>query len=197
MSRSYGAVFGLFLSACSNGANGDSKCGVPLELLPGQFIAEAQPLLQLHDGDQPLFAQASQGGQVLMVGAEVFGLSTDIVRIEASFREPGADEPLVRDVRTILMLPIAGREGWMQPQLLSRSQVAHLVPCPNYGARAILGEPWLLEMGVRESGVDCPREGKVTLTISPTCEGRTGDDLARCECDCQPNYIPGACVQER
>ncbi len=54
------------------------------------------------------------------------------------------------DIRTIVMKPIPGKPNWKQPDLRSRSQVAHLVVCPNEETKNVFGEPFRLEIEVKE-----------------------------------------------
>jgi hypothetical protein len=148
-------------------------------------------------------AQASQGGQVLYIAARVRGLPLDtagmdpepgvVVQIEAWLREPTTRLEVAHDLRPILMKPVPGELGVTEPELRTRSQVAHLVACPNYEARNIVGEPWQVELTIREFDVDCPKVGSAELLVVPTCDGRAPESQLLCECECAANYTPGKC----
>jgi hypothetical protein len=188
----------MLVLSCRNGESIAGCDAGSLELAPGHFTEEGQPLTPLSSGDAVSLAQATQGGQVLYVASRVRGLPEEpdavvVVQIEAFARDPTSGAELAHDLRTIRMLPVPGEPGVMQPELRSRSQVAHLVLCPNYETRDLIGAEWLVELTIEEFDVECPKRGAAELLVVPNCDGRTPENQALCECECEANYTPGKC----
>jgi hypothetical protein len=181
----------------SGGAGGSAAGGSggqsPVELIvqPGLFVGEEQPLRMLEDGDAIDLSRAVQGGHVIYIGAQVEQLTSDIVEIRTRLRHPDTRVIEAEEARSIVMRPVPGTDGLMQPDLRSRSQVSHLPACPNYAARSIRDEPWLLEVSISE--IEGPGAGATELGVTPVCAQEQADALALCECECEPDYVLGKC----
>ena len=160
-----------------------------LELRLGEFIEEGQPLALLNSGDPLHLWDAPQGGHVVTVGAEVGGLVTSIVGIEARLLDPETDELVKDDERSIVMKPIADDEGWMTPDIRSRSQVAHLPMCPDAEGRQMIDRELLLEIEIHETESECQGSGKASVRVVPGCLQGDEDDSAFCECQCSATDV--------
>ncbi|MEZ4224315.1 MAG: hypothetical protein R3B13_25425 [Polyangiaceae bacterium] len=196
-------ILPLSLAACSGedsspGSGGGAGGSVPLVIHPANFIEEQQPMKELTDGDPINLVAALQGGYVIYVGAQVENFRSTQADIRARLIDPTTEAVRREDSRTIVMKPIADMPGWKQPDLRSRSQVAHLVVCPNEEAKNVFGELFRLELTVTEgvdgSFKDAPRTGSATLTVTPTCADTDPALKQDCSCQCEANYTAGKCA---
>jgi hypothetical protein len=175
-------------------ASGNEDAGPELPALvmhPGMFVEEDMPLIPKHDGDDIEIQLALQGGQVIYVAGQLENLQGDIARIESKLIDPETMEVRVEDRRSIVMKPVPGEANLWQPDIRSRSQVSHLVVCPNDEPRSIVGEPWIIEITM--SDLDGPRSVTESLTITPVCRQPSGDPQELCTCQCEADYEPGKC----
>lgn len=163
----------------------------PMELRAARLVDEGLPLVLLNEGDALPLSAALQGGHVMYVAAQVSGLHSNIAEIEATLRFPDNGAILNREARTVAMRELADEPGWWQPDIRSRSQVAHIPACPNYDDRSLRDEEWLLDIKVirTEDG----ESASTTLRVTPTCEFTDSTLQARCECECEPDYFLGKC----
>ncbi len=175
--------------------------GPPLDLVLhlANFIEEKQPMKQLNGGDSVDLAVALQGGHVIYIGAQVENMRTTQAEIDAKLVDPSSGVLRKQDVRTIVMKPVPEDASLMQPDIRSRSQVAHLVTCPNDGTRNIAGETWRLEVSMKEvqdgSVKSGPlRTGQASLDVVPLCNHADAAVKAYCECECEAGYALGKCV---
>lgn len=194
-----GFAFVASLSGCSNspessgnmgeaGAPGEvtaAPCSEELELRLGEFVAEGQPLNLLTAGDPLHLWNAPQGGHVVNPAAEVRGLVTSIVDIEARLLDPVSDQLVKDDVRSIVMKPIAGDDGWMSPDIRSRSQVAHIALCPDSAGQVFLDQEFVLEIEIRERESECQGSGVARVLVVPSCLQEASADREFCVCECE------------
>jgi hypothetical protein len=184
---------GSVAGAGGAGGAGDAGCGA-LELRLGEFTEEGQPLSLLQDGDFLHLWNAPQGGHVVLVGAEVRGLSDDVVSIEARLVDEDSGELVKDDFRSIIMKPIEAEPGWMSPYIRSRSQVAHIPLCPDVQRRTLQGKEFLLNIEISELGTECELSKAEQVRVTPDCLQRDDAERAFCTCQCQPEYEPGSCA---
>ncbi len=189
--------FGVLASAaCKNGSDPEPKpkpdVVVVLDVLPGDFVAEKQPMKMLVDGDSVKLVAAPQGGHVIHVGARVRGLASDTVNIRTRLRNPKSDAIQIEEARDVVMRPVDGQPEWMEPDLRSVSQVTHIPACPNYDAVVLLDAPWILEVIIDE--IDGPGLGSARIEVKPACEQSDASAEARCQCECEPDYVLGKCA---
>jgi len=176
------------------GAGGTAQGCEGLELRLGEFVEEDEPLALLQDGDFLHLWNAPQGGHVVLVGAEVRGLTDDVVSIHASLLDEASGELVRDDIRSIVMKPIEAEPGWMSPDIRSRSQVAHIPLCPDTERRTLQGQEFLLEVEISELGTECELSKTERLHVVPDCLQRDDAERAFCSCQCQPEYEPGTCA---
>ena len=155
------------------------------------FIEEDMPLVPLEDGDEVEIQLALQGGQVIYVAGQLENLDDDIIRIESKLIDPDTGEVRAEDERSIVMKPVEGEENLRQPDIRSRSQVSHLVVCPNDEPRNITDEPW--ELQVTMSDLDGARSATESLAVTPVCRQEAGERQDLCSCQCEADYEPGKC----
>ncbi|MFO0565478.1 MAG: hypothetical protein U0263_07435 [Polyangiaceae bacterium] len=188
----------VLLVACSEKSPdpGDEKpksdVVIPLEIKPGDFVAEKQPMKMLGPGDAIQLVSAPQGGHVIHIGARVKGLGGDVVNIQTRLLDPTSHEIRMQEGRDIVMKPVPGEPEWKEPDLRSVSQVTHIPACPNYDVSPILDAAFDLEVVIQE--VDGPGQGSSTLAVKPGCLQTDPSKLAQCKCECEPNYALGKCT---
>jgi len=187
------------LQGCSNssegsGTTGDAgapgeptavACSDELELRLGEFVAEGEPLRLLAPGDPLHLWNAPQGGHVVNTAAEVHGLVTSIVSIEARLLDPVTEELVKDDVRSIVMKPIPGDDGWMSPDIRSRSQVTHIALCPDSGGQVFLDQEFLLEVEILERDTECQGRGIARVPVVPRCLQEASVEREFCVCECE------------
>lgn len=172
---------------------GSDDASLPdLVMHPAMFVEEDMPLVPLEDGDDIEIQAAVQGGQVIYVAGQLENLDADFARIESKIIDPDSGEVREDDSRSIVMKPVEGEDNLWQPDIRSRSQVSHLVVCPNDEPRSIIDEPWLIE--VTMSDLDGPRSVTETLTVTPVCRREADEDQQLCVCQCEADFEPGKCT---
>lgn len=176
--------------ACGDRANDDAD---PARLVvhPGSFLAEEQPLVMLGDGDAVRIQVAVQGGWVIYIGAQVEHLAAELAELHTRLVDPETGAVRQEDSRTVVMRPVPGNPALKQPDLRSRSQVSHLLVCPNAGALDIVGREWLLD--VRVAAIDGSVSGRTELRVTPTCALADEPTRTRCQCECAADYVFGKC----
>lgn len=160
-------------------------CSDELELRLGEFVAEGEPLNLLTEGDPLHLWNAPQGGHVVNVAAEVRGLVTSIVGLEARLLDPVTDEMVEDDVRSIVMKPIEGDDAWMSPDIRSRSQVAHIALCPDSTGQVFLDQEFILEVEILERDTECQGRGVARVPVVPRCLQEASVDREFCVCECE------------
>lgn len=159
-----------------------------LEVRAGNFEQSTGSLRLLEAGDSVSLVSAPQGGHVLHASARVTGLRTARAELRARLRDPDTHAIHAEEARTALF-ELVGDEQW-EPRAGSVTDVAHIPVCPDYEARDVVGESWLLEVLVTE----LPHRtgtGSAEVLVTPSCVG--ADALALCECECLANYVLGKC----
>ena len=173
-------------------AGAPSTCTEELELRIGEFTEEDEPLARLENGDALHLWNAPQGGHVVLVAAEVRGLTGEMVSIEARLLNPSTEELVKDDVRNIVMKPFDAEEGWMTPDIRSRAQVAHIPMCPDEQSRSLLEREFLLEVEIEQMD-PCAATGIARALVVPMCSQDAVSEREFCVCQCQPGYEPGQC----
>jgi len=164
---------------------------VTLEVFPGDFVSEDTPLVMLSEGDPVKLVAAPQGGHVIHVGAQVRGLSSDIVNLRGRIRDPATDAIVTEEARDVVMKPVPGAPDLMQPDLRSVSQVTHIPACPDYEDFDLVDQPFTLEVVITE--IEGPGVGSARLGVRPSCEQSDATEKAQCQCECQASYVLGKC----
>lgn len=181
-------------TACKSEPEPEPKSDVvvPLDVLPGDFMGENQPLKMLSAGDAIQLVAAPQGGHVIHVGARVRGLGSDTVNLRSRLRDPATNAIEMEEARDVVMRPVPGQPEWMEPDLRSVSQVTHIPACPNYDDAVLLGAPWTLEVIIDE--IEGPGLGTARVDVKPACAQAEDTAQARCKCECEPKYVLGKCA---
>jgi hypothetical protein len=198
------AVVGM-LSACKGstpedppgggGAGGNAGVGSSLELEPLQLLGQSD-LVPLVDGTDAPLSFAVQGGEVFYVAARVRGLGdSGFVVATGRLVDPDTGSVQTAQTRTIELVPDPSDPTAMIPNTDGRSHVVHLVVCPNYAERDIMGLPWRLEIEMREAYGD--RSGACAVTITPICPVSAPEFVALCECECTARYDLRVCEKPR
>lgn len=182
----------LVLAACTDGE--ERASGVPeLELIPGNLVSDEEPLALLHDGDPVSVVLATQGGQVIYVGARVRGMPPGAAQVSARLVEPDSGDVLVEEHRGTVLVPVAGVDGWLEPRVTGRTGISHLLACPMYGDRPLIGLPWRLELELWQSGA--PRaHGAASVIVVPECVQGASSLVELCHCECSAGFFAGKCA---
>jgi len=120
--------------------DGTTADSLSLVVLPAELTEESMPLRMLADGAALHLWNAPQGGHVVLVAAKVENLSSNTATLKVRMRRPGGII-VAEESRTVAMVPVPGEAGRMQPDIRSRSQVAHVPLCPDYDVDDIVGQP--------------------------------------------------------
>ena len=168
----------------------------PLVVIPGAFVIENAPL-RLLDAEDPIdLLRAPQGGHVVLLAANVKNMRQNAASIRVRMRRPDTGFIVAEEKRTVAMVPVSGEAATMQPDLRSRSQVAHVPLCPDYDAIDVVARPLDVEIEVTELYTDPPRIGSTRLALVPTCGQTTPEAQALCRCECEANYALGKCAAD-
>jgi hypothetical protein len=182
----------------SDGSSSDGKTDAtsnlePLVIKPAQFIGPNLPLVMIKPGGPLQLVRPVQGGQVSMIGAQIANLRTDTIEIRTQLIDKDTQFIVSEEARTIVTEEVPDLAGWRQPVLESISQVSHLPLCPNYGSKAISGNPYDLKITITEIYVDSPQSETITIEVIPSCDSDSTQDTQRCICECDSNYKLGKC----
>jgi hypothetical protein len=161
-----------------------------LVVLPAEFTEESSPMRMLDDGGELHLWKAPQGGHVVLVGAKVEHLTSNTATLRVRMRRPGGII-VAEESRTVAMVPVPGEPNRMQPDIRSRSQVAHVPLCPDYDQEDIVDQPLDVDVEVTGLYTDPVAFGKTTLRLTPSCSTAQDPDLCRCECT--GRYVLGRC----
>jgi hypothetical protein len=186
-----GATDASFEASFDESAAPDAPEGLEdLIVLPAQFTEESMPMRMLADGDPVDLWNAPQGGHVVLFGAKVKNMTTDVATIKVRFRRPDTGLIVAEEGRSVKMVPVDGEPGTMQPDLRSRSQVANVPLCPsiNFG---IVDQTFDVEVMVTALYTQPPQTGTANVTVVARCS--TPSDEAFCRCDCGADYFLGKC----
>jgi len=167
-----------------------------LVLVPAAFTEENAPMRILQAGDAVDLIRAPQGGHIIMLAAQVRNMSTSAATIRVRMRRPDTGFIVAEEKRTVAMVPVPGESGIMQPDLRSRSQVAHVPLCPDYDPIDIDGQPLDAEIEVTALYTEPPRVGSARLRLVPSCRQTSPADADLCRCECEANYALGKCATD-
>lgn len=179
----------------SHDALDDDDAPRELVVLPAQFVAENVPLRMLAEGDSIDLWPAPQGGHVVLVAAKVRNLVGDTVLLRVRARYPDTPFIVAEEARSVKMVPAPGEPGTMQPELETRTQVAHIPLCPDYDPTDIVNRPLEFVVQVTSTAGEERQSGAVALHLYPTCDPGTTDEPF-CRCECSANYVLGKCVRD-
>ncbi|HMJ55531.1 MAG TPA: hypothetical protein VK540_25830 [Polyangiaceae bacterium] len=179
----------------SHDALEDADAPRGLVVLPAQFVAENVPLRMLSEGDPIDLWPAPQGGHVVLVAAKVRNLDGDTVLLRVRARYPDTPFIVAEEARSVKMVPVPGEPGTMQPELETRTQVAHVPLCPDYDPMDIVNRPLEFVVEVTTISGEERQSGAVALHLYPTCDPRTTNEPF-CLCECSANYVLGKCRRD-
>jgi len=149
----------------------------------------------LSDGDALHLWNAPQGGHVVLVAAKVENLTSNTATLKVRMRRPGGII-VAEESRTVAMVQVPGEPGRMQPDIRSRSQVAHVPLCPDYDVEDIVGEPLEVDVEVTALYTDPPVSGKTTMHFTPSCDALDAQYQPLCRCECTGRYVLGRCAPD-
>lgn len=165
---------------------------LPLVVYPALFIREDEPLRLLQDSDPVQLWNATQGGHVALIGAQIEGVDGDTIELRARISDPETGALLAEESRTVLVKPVPGDSTRKQTDIRTRSQVTHIPLCPNYEPTPVVDRTYRLDVRVDELYVSPPRRGSATLLVRTACDELT-EEPARCRCECEADYTLGKC----
>jgi hypothetical protein len=179
-------------AALDAGGAPDATASDELMVVPAMFQGPGVPLVPIMDGDAIDLSLPPQGGHVLFIGAILRNLHTDTVKIRGRLRDPSTGAIVAEDARTVVVQPVAGDPGAAQTNIQTYTQSANVAVCPDYDARAIDGEAYVVEVTVTELYVSIPRTATASRTATPRCPAGT-PDTDHCTCECAASYAIGKC----
>lgn len=165
-----------------------------LEVIPAAFTEENAPLRILRSGDTIDLLRAPQGGHVVLLAAQVRNASSTAANIRVRMRRPDTGFIVAEEKRTVAMVAVPDDPATMQPDLRTRSQVAHVPLCPDYDPIDVVAEPLDVEIEVTALYTDPPAVGSARLTLVPACRQASPEAQALCRCECEANYALGKCA---
>jgi hypothetical protein len=180
----------------TNDATEDDDAPRGLVVLPAQFTEENMPLRMLGEGDMIDLWPAPQGGHVVLVGAKVKNLVGDTAILRVQARYPDTPFIIAEEARSVKFVPVPEEPGTLQPDLRTRTQVAHVPMCPDYDPFDIVDRPIEFALTVTSTwGGDEPQTGAATLLLYPNCVPGSADE-GFCKCECRANYFLGKCPRD-
>jgi hypothetical protein len=165
-----------------------------LVLIPAQFTEENMPMRILHDGDHIDLWPAPQGGHVVLVAAQVKNFLGDTAMLRVHARYPDTPFIIAEEARTVKLVPVPGEPDTMQPDLRTRTQVAHIPLCPDYDPWDIVDRPLEFAVSLTSTMSEEPQTGAVTLRLYPSCAASGNEPF--CQCECRANYVLGKCPRD-
>jgi hypothetical protein len=171
----------------------DADTPSSLLILPAEFTEESTPMRMLANGDGIDLWRAPQGGHVVLIAAQVKNMTTRAAALRVRMRRPDTGFIVAEESRTIAMVAVDGEPGIMQPDIRSRTQVAHVPLCPDYDAIDIVDQPLQVEIEMTALYTDPPVSGTATVLLTPRCGGATADAGSLCHCECTASYALGKC----
>jgi hypothetical protein len=167
-----------------------------LEVIPAAFTEENAPMRILQPGDTIDLIRAPQGGHVVLLAAQIRDASSSAANIRVRMRRPDTGFIVAEEKRTVAMVPVPGETATLQPDLRSRSQVAHVPLCPDYDPIDVVAQPLDVEIDVTVLYTDPPRSGSARIRLVPTCAQTKAEEHALCHCECEANYALGKCTTD-
>ena len=187
----------------STASEGGARDGTPEDdddaprgiiVLPAQFVEENTPLRMLAAGDPIELWPAPQGGHVVLIGAKVKNFAGDTALLRVRARYPDTPFIIAEEARAVKLVPVPGEPDTLQPELTTRTQVAHIPLCPDYDPMDIVDRPLEFMVQVTPLGMNEP-SGTATLNLYPSCvSGKV--DVPFCRCECSANYVLGKCKRD-
>jgi hypothetical protein len=176
-------------------AIGDDDANGAMIILPAQFTEENRPLRMLGEGDMIDLWAAPQGGHVVLVGAKVKHFAGDTAILRVRVRYPDTPFIVAEEARSVKFIPIPGEPDTKQPELETRTQVAHVPLCPDYDPMDIVDRPLEFTLQVTGTASDAGQTAQTTLRLSPSCQA-SAEGVAFCRCECSANYVLGKCPRD-
>jgi hypothetical protein len=176
----------------SGGTGGATSDSGPLVLKPVEYDQVTQTYRDLADGDTVRLERPPQGGQVIFIAAFVQNLDSTTMELKSTVRDLDTQMIVQQDTRTVVMEPVPGQSGWLEPDHRSISQVSNIALCPDYDSVDIVGHPYGIEIEATELYAQFS-EGKTSLSAIPDCEESGATDQALCLCECSAGYTLGKC----
>jgi hypothetical protein len=168
--------------------------GSSLVILPAQYTEENQPLRMLKEGDPIDLWPAPQGGHVVLVGAKLKHFAGEMAILRVRVRYPGTAFIIAEEARSVKFVPVPGEPDTKQPELATRTQVAHVPLCPDYDSEDMVDRPLEFSLQVTEPPADEPTV-QTTLHLSPSCRA-SAEGESFCRCECSANYVLGKCPRD-
>jgi hypothetical protein len=177
-------------------ASGPADASDAVVIVPAAFVEENAPLRILQAGDSIDLVRAPQGGHVVMLAAQVRNMTSSAATLRVRMRRRDTGFIVAEEKRTVAMVPVPGEPDAMQPDLRSRSQMAHVPLCPDYDPIDVVGQLLDVDIEVTALYTDPPRIGSTRIPLVPSCRQTTPEEQALCRCECEANYALGKCWRD-
>jgi hypothetical protein len=164
-----------------------------LVVLPAQFTQESMPMRMLADGDPVDLWSAPQGGHVVLFGAKVKNMTSDVATLRVRFRRPETGHIEAEEGRSVKMVPVPGEPGTLQPDIRTFSQVANVPLCPSIANAGVVDQTFDVEVFVTALYTQPVETGTAHVKVVARCS--TPSEEAFCRCECGPDYVLGKCFE--
>jgi hypothetical protein len=131
----------------------------------------------------------------VLVAAKVKYLEGDTAILRVRARYPDTPFIVAEEARSVKLVPVPGEPDTQQPDLTTRTQIAHVPLCPDYDPVDIVDRPLEFAIEISSNAGEARQSGRATLKLYPTCVAGNADE-AFCHCQCTANYVLGKCNRD-
>ena len=131
----------------------------------------------------------------MLVGAKVKNLIGDTAILRVRVRYPDTPFIIAEEARSVKFVPVPGEPDTLQPDIRTRTQVAHVPMCPDYDPFDIVDRPLEFAVTLTSTWGDEPQTGGTTLQLYPLCVPGSADE-GFCKCECRADYFLGKCPRD-
>jgi hypothetical protein len=110
-------------------------------------------------------------------------------------RYPDTPFIVAEEARSVKFIPVPGEPDTKQPELETRTQVAHVPLCPDYDPMDIVDRPLEFTVQITSTASDAGPAAQTTLRLSPSCKS-SAEGETFCRCECSANYVLGKCPRD-
>ncbi len=174
------------------GARGIDAGAVELEVEPGYYLSLDADILPIEPVGEIALTLAPQGGHYLFVSARARPVTSEEVEVKVQFFEPGSEDVLREEIRVGPVSPSPAATGWVEPDPLARTGIAHFGACPVDNPPGLPFQTLDVKVTITEQEPG-GLTGSARLPVHIVCTQATPTEQAFCECECKIPYDPGEC----
>ena len=189
------ATVDMTMAGCTTPFQGDPSQPIQLEII---YVDQSANTVALSECSDVEIVKPPQGGRVVFAGVRATNIDPCYAKLIGVLRAPdGSISGSGPDNRTVTLVPIAGRPGWVQSdpsgdlQNAGYAGFANLPLCPNYDPNDVQDRIARIEMTIKDRG---DRTAVKSVTVVPRCRATDPTDEAQCYCLCSGNYTSDRCT---